>query len=294
MAREGTVEAQLEAGAAFADLSFWRKVEVSGSDAGAWLQDLVSADLSGMEAGDARRSLLLSPTGRIRAEFSIARVDGGWLLLQDPEQPRPIDASLAPYVLSSDVAVEDVTDALALLAVPGGREPIEAPGARVLAPTCLGGDGFDLIVPIDRYGALVARLGERLALAGNESVEGWRILSGIPRFGVDATEDDLPEEAGLDGAVAFDKGCYLGQEAVAKVRNLGHPRRLVMHLRADGAVSPGDRVFAGDEEAGQVTSAVASGNRTVMLARVSWGARGEPLRTEAGTPLAPAQASRPV
>src|SRR6266540_722172 len=78
----------LSTGWAFADLSSWRKVAVSGGDAFEWLNDLVSADLSGLGPNRARRSLLLSPTGRIRAEFTVAAPDGPLMLVQDPDQPR--------------------------------------------------------------------------------------------------------------------------------------------------------------------------------------------------------------
>jgi folate-binding protein YgfZ len=293
----------LASGRAFADLSFWRTFSVSGPDAGAWLQDLVSADLADMASGGARPSLLLSPTGRIRAAFTVARVEEGWLLVQDPGQPRPVDVLLAPYVLSSAVAVEDRTEDLALFAWPGSvdeasRRAIEAlaPGTgRILAPSCLGGGaGLDLLVPTAEHEHVGEALEARFTRAGNESVEAWRILAGIPRYGVDATEDDLPQEAGLDGAVAFDKGCYLGQEAVAKVRNLGHPRRLVLHLRGDGGVSAGDPVVTNGREAGSVTSAVPSDDGAVVFARVGWDVREGPFETPTGIRLSPVQTRRPV
>jgi tRNA-modifying protein YgfZ len=285
----------LAAGEAFVDLSFWRKVEVSGSDAGAWLQDLVSADLADMEAGNTRRSLLLSATGRIRAEFTVARTRAGWLLLQDPEQPRPIDALLAPYVLSSDVTLQDRTGDLTLFSLPGRREPVDIRDGQQVVPSCAGSEsGLDLITPIADHDRVATALEATFTVVGNEVLEGWRVLAGIPRFGVDATDEDLPQEAGLDDAVAFDKGCYLGQEAVAKVRNLGHPRRLVLHLRAEGTVSPGDRVLAGDDEVGLVTSAAASDGGTVLLARIGWEARAEPFRTALEVALVPAQTSSPV
>jgi tRNA-modifying protein YgfZ len=89
----------------------------------------------------------------------------------------------------------------------------------------------------------------------------------------------------LADAVSFDKGCYLGQEAVAKVRNLGHPRRVLVHLTANDAVAPGDLVQAGAEQAGVVTSARPSGGRWWLLARVSWRWREGPF-TASGSPLA--------
>jgi folate-binding protein YgfZ len=284
----------LASGRAFVDLSFWRKIEVSGADAGAWLQDLASADLTDLEHGRSRPSLLLSPTGRVRAAFTVARTGGGWLLVQDPEQARAVDALLAPYVLSSDVVLTDRTESIALFALPGQGQEVEIPGADSLAPSCLGGRGLDLIASIEEHRRLQGALEARFVAVGNEAVEEWRVLAGIPRFGVDATEDDLPQEGALDEAVAFDKGCYLGQEAVAKVRNLGHPRRLVLHMRADGAVSPGEAVRCDGEAVGLVTSAARHGHGTVLFARVAWDAREGPIETSTGIPLVPGQASKPV
>src|SRR5262245_43989033 len=94
----------LERGSAIAPLPGWRTISVEGGDAWRWLQDLVTAGLADLDHGQSRRSLLLTPTGRIRADFHVARLDQGFLLLQDPEQT-PIDALLEPYVLSSDVAL---------------------------------------------------------------------------------------------------------------------------------------------------------------------------------------------
>jgi folate-binding protein YgfZ len=274
-------------GIGFADLSFWLKIEVSGTDALGWLNDLISADLAGLSAGEARRSLLLSPTGRVRAEFTVALADDALLLIQDPSQPKPIHQLLAPYVLSSDVLLEDRTEDLALFALPGlTGGPELPPGAEVVRPSCLGGGGgADLIVPMAERQGLLRRLGEAFAQAGNEEVEAWRIAAGIPRFGVDVFEDDLPQEGGLDEAVAFDKGCYLGQEAVAKVTNLGHPRRLLIPLETEGPVSPGEPVHADGSEVGEATSVAEVAGRTVVLARVRWEAREEPLRTGAGAIL---------
>ena len=288
--------ALLASGEGFADLSFWRKIALSGSEAGGWLQDLISADIEDLLPGQARRSLLLSPTGRVRADFSVALTEQGWLLLQDPTQPRPIDQLLAPYVLSADVALEDRTEDVALFAFPGRR--VYAPAHGSSTPSCLGPGGLDLIPSMAHRETLMAALEDLFVRVGNDAVEEWRIRAGIPLFGVDATEDDLPQEAGFDEAVAFDKGCYLGQEAVAKVRNLGHPRRLVLHLEADGAVSPGDQVQSDGNEVGIVTSAVAHRDGSTLLARVKWDARDLPLRTSSGSALEPAarpaQPSRPV
>jgi folate-binding protein YgfZ len=269
-----------------ANLSGWRAVGADGTDAESWLNDIVSADISTLRPGAAARSLLLSPTGRVRAEFTVARTGEGLLLLQDPAQPKHIDALLAPYVLSSDVTLADRTGQVALFAFPGKTTPPEHEGTWASAPSCLGA-GVDLIAPASRREALLAELRGRFHLTAPTDLEPWRVDAAIPRFGMDATEDDLPQECGLASAVSFEKGCYLGQEAVAKVRNLGHPRRILLALETAAPVSPGDAVCADGAEVGTVTSAARVAARFVLLAKIRWDARDKRLRTLTGAELTP-------
>src|SRR5206468_2761857 len=97
---------------------------VRGADACSWLNDLVSADISSARPGDSIESLLLSPTGMLRAVFSVIRqVDGTFLMLQDPGQPAFVGDLLAPYVLSSPVQLRDRTQDLSAFALIGTNEP---------------------------------------------------------------------------------------------------------------------------------------------------------------------------
>ena len=273
----------LATGSAFVDLRDWRKIAVYGSDARAWLNDLVSADVSDVAAGQARPSLLLSPTGGIRAAFTVAPLADGLLLLQDPAQRSSVQTLLTPYVLSSDVTLEDRSDALAIFAFPGRASTPGAAGTFSV-PSCTGAGG-DLLAPGEDLEAVRRALSGDFTDAPPDALEVWRVTAGIPRLGVDALPDDLPFEGGMGEAVAVDKGCYLGQEAVAKVRNLGHPRRLVLHLAGNGEVSPGEVVESGDRPVGEVTSAWADGGRSLLLARVRWDGREGALRTAAGVAL---------
>src|SRR2546428_2048886 len=109
----------LGSGGAFADLSTWRKVAISGAGALGWLNDLVTADISNLLPGRASHALLLSPTGGVRASFTVTMPGGSLLLLQDPTQRAPIDELLEPYVLSLDLSIDNRTDALALFSFPG-------------------------------------------------------------------------------------------------------------------------------------------------------------------------------
>ena len=293
----------LASGQGFVDLASWRKVSVSGEEAISWLDRLVSADLSDLSPNLARRTLLLSPTGRVRAEFTVAVPGGPVVLLQDPAQPEPVHELLRPYVLSADVVVEDRTDELALLSFPGREDAPDAPGAARSAPSCVG-RGSDLISPTEDRRSLLGSLEERFRRVDDDVLQAWRVLAGIPRVGVDVGPEDLPPEAALDEAVSYDKGCFLGQEAVAKLRNLGHPRRVLVALESEAAVAVGDPVLVdggggatGAEvgadvavdgaRAGRVTSAADVAGRIVVLASIRWVARDGPFRTERGARLRP-------
>jgi folate-binding protein YgfZ len=270
----------LEAGTAFVDLSSWRKVGVAGSEALSWLNDLVSADIDDIGPGRARRALLLSPTGGVRAEFTVAVHGGSILLIQDPAQPRSILDLLAPYVLSSDVELDDRTAELALFAFPNRTTAPDAAGSAPSTPSCVG-PGADMIVLSEDHDRIAEYLGKTLLPAGSEELEAWRVAAGVPRVGVDVAEDDLPQEGALTDAVSFDKGCFLGQEAVAKVRNLGHPRRLLLPVEADAPLGRGDGVYSDGTVVGTITSA----DGTRALAKVRWASREGPFRTADGAEL---------
>jgi len=275
----------LERGAAFASLPGWRAIAVDGTDARTWLHDLVTADVAGLQDGRSRRSLLLTPTGRIRADVHVARLGDGFLLLQDPAQSA-IDELLGPYVLSSDVALTDRSDELVVVAVLG-RGAVEdgddADDALILSPSVLGA-GRDLLFPA---GDAFERARVRLVAAGAvevgpEALETWRIRRGSPRMGADFGRDALPAEVGLESTIDFTKGCFLGQESVAKVRNLGHPPRVLRAVRSGAALRRGAHVLADGHPVGEITSAATDDRGAAGIARVRWEAASLALSTEAG------------
>ena len=277
----------LEHERAFADLSSHRKVRVTGADARGWLHDLVTADVASLEPGRARRSLLLTPTGRIRADFSVGRDPDGFLLLQPAEQPDHVGLLLSPYVLSSDVVLHDATNELALFAVPGHAAGLI--GRPALSPSVLGA-GVDLVVPSGKaaWRAEDVFVKNGLVEAGPAALEAWRIRRVMPRMGQDFGRDSLPAEAGLEAAIDLTKGCFLGQESVARVRNFGHPPTVLRHVGADHELLPGMEVAAGGSRVGEITSAATTAaGGWVAITRVRWEAAGATLTAEGGVPLVP-------
>jgi len=261
-----------------------RVIRVTGADAAAWLNDLVTADVATLEPGTARRSLLLTPTGRIRADLTVTRDGQGLILLQDPAQPDRVDALLAPYVLSSDVAIRDVSPGSIVFTI---GAPAAAGDRPVFTPAAFG-PGVGALVDAGEARAFASRLeaGGLLPVTGG-AVEAWRILRAIPRMGADVDVESLPAEVGLEAAIDRTKGCFLGQESVARIANLGHPPRILRHLHASGDVGAGDPVSAGGEEVGHITSAARDlEDRVVALARVRWAARDAELEAPGGVRLA--------
>ncbi|MGZ8583291.1 MAG: CAF17-like 4Fe-4S cluster assembly/insertion protein YgfZ, partial [Actinomycetota bacterium] len=270
--------AALSEGRGAVDLSSYRTVRVAGDDARRWLHDLVTTDVASLRTGEARRSLLLDATGHIRADMHVACDDEGFWLFQAPDQPEHVGSALAVYVLSSAVRIDELTGERALVAIPGSSE--DGGGFR---PSALG-TGRDVLIDAGELRAPPGR-----EFVSDDAAEVWRIRAGRPRMGPDFDRSSIPAEAGLESLIDATKGCFLGQESVARVRNLGHPPRLLRQLECDGRVDTGSTLTttAGDE-AGIVTSAAdRDGGGTVLLASVRWVAREQLLRSPDGLSLFP-------
>ena len=239
-----------------------RTLAVVGGDAERWLNDLVTAGVDRLAEGESARSLVLTPMGRIRADVHVLRANDGFRVLQSPDQPESVLAILSPYVLSSDVQLTETDD---------------RPAAFRLIP---GAADVGLLPRPDPPAGAVE--------VDEAAAERWRIETGVARFPVDLDRESLPAEAGLDVPPVTDtaKGCFLGQESVARVRGLGHPTRVVMSLIADDPVDAGDDLTADGRRAGVVTSVAEAARAPVaVIARVRWDARNATLRTGRGALL---------
>ena len=270
----------LAAGAAAVDLSNRGVVTVSGPDRLSWLHSLTTQHLDALQPGGSSLALILSPHGHVEHELHL--VDDGettWIIT-----PPGSASDLASYLRSmqfmlrvevadrsSDFAVvwEPVwatDDAVPTWLIPGdfaGRERVDAGSDR-------GGDAARYVP--DRPDALVGRevivprddLASRLAVwpqqAGSWALEALRVSAAVPRLGCETDHRTLPHEVGWVGpAVHLAKGCYRGQETVARVHNLGHPPRRLVLLHLDGSEEDlpahGDVVRIDGKDVGWVGSA---------------------------------------
>ncbi|SEA60556.1 CAF17-like 4Fe-4S cluster assembly/insertion protein YgfZ [Leifsonia sp. 21MFCrub1.1] len=265
---------------AIVDLSDRAVLTIQGPDRLSWLNSLTSQALTGLRPGESSETLLLDVTGRV--EHAVRLVDDGktlWLLVDRPEAEGLLGwLDSMRFMLRVELA--DRTAELATigtlgdpplpLAAPNGvplvwHDPWRAvtPGGHQYAHGEHPGAGWswsERLVPRDALPSIVARVrsGE-LSAAGTLAADALRIAAWRPRFSTEVDERTIPHELDwLRTAVHLSKGCYRGQETVAKVHNLGHPpRRLVMlHLDGSEGVLPasGAVVSAGDREVGAVTS----------------------------------------
>ena len=251
--------------------------EVAGPDAASWLGDLITADVAGLSVGRGTRSLLLTPTGRIRADVWLVHADEDrFVLLQADDQPEPIRAALAPYVLSSEVILRPVDGVERILSLPAGAPHVA--GARWTAgPSPADAEAtlasFDPSDVDSVAGELSAAGIQRIAAS---DVEDLRIASGTARFPVDLTPASVPaEDDRALAAIDSTKGCFLGQESVAKIRNLGHPTHLIRSLRSPGPIAVGDEIEGPAGAAGSVTSVAPNpAGGFNVIARLAWTAAG--------------------
>ena len=261
-------------------------LKVAGEDARGFLHGLVSADILNLGAGEARFCALLSPQGKIVADFIVVEVpapDGGGFLLDVPRVvAKPLLDKLNLYKLRSRLIVEDCSAALGVLAAWGGdRANRTLPFGLCYADPRLPALGLRVLVAPDRAADAAAALGALLVDASE--YDAHRIALGIPRGGVDFQYGDaFPHEADMDqlGGVDFTKGCYVGQEVVSRMEHRGSARTRAMPVAYDGAAPPaGATVTAGERQIGTMGSAAAGrGLALLRLDRLAEAiSRGEPL-----------------
>jgi tRNA-modifying protein YgfZ len=233
-------------------------VKVSGDDSRSFLNGLVTIDVTKMTPGTARFSALLTPQGKIVADFIVYEAsaeDGGGFLLDCPRAlAGMLVEKLGFYKLRAKVQIDDLP-ALGVMAVWPGKADSEY-GPSFTDPR-LPELGTRILLPADVATEIASDLGA--ALVDAEVYDAHRIALGIPRGGTDFSYGDaFPHEADMDqlGGVDFEKGCYVGQEVVSRVEHRGSARSRIISLRYENQ-SPDESlpVMAGEKQIGFVGSA---------------------------------------
>ena len=243
-------------------------VLVTGADAAAYLQGQISQDVEAVALGSSAWSLVLAPQGKVDAWFRLTRGgDGSFVLDVDPGFGETLVARLERFRLRVDVSFESLAG-WRMLAVRGPRAAeawLDTVDAAVRSTVDWPGFGG-----IDLLGPDVAPP-PSVPVDGSGDLEAARIRAGWPAMGRELTERTIPAEVGglVESSVSFTKGCYTGQELVARIDSRGgnvpRPVRL-LEIRGDGAVAPGDEIAVGGKAVGEITSAAAGPDPAVTVA----------------------------
>ena len=208
-------------------------------------------DVAHLADGHACYAAVCTAKGRMEGDVSIALHSGEFYLDADPSLRESLGARLEKYLIADDAVFEDVSDLWSLSHVFGATPPPSPEAGFVIAYNRFGIPGHDVWIA----GPEAVIVGETVAA---DVLETLRLEQGIPRWGAELTTATLPPEAGphMLEAISYTKGCYVGQETIARLKSVGHVNRSLVFLKSDSAAFPaaGIKLKQGDHEVGVVTS----------------------------------------
>lgn len=300
------------------DLGYRAKISLTGADRVRWLNGMVTNNIRDLAAGHGVYAFLLNPQGHILGDLYAYNSGESITVDTDLSQVEKILATFDHYIIMDDVEVKslgsdrgaaDASSAREITALgvggPKAREVLRKAGMEIpdLSPLqlheiqcdCECGcvkctvvrtdeaiESYEIwLAPEDVKPLWKALVTAGASPAGFEALELHQIVSGVPRYGIDIRERDLPQETEQTRALNFNKGCYIGQEIVERIRSRGavHRKFSGFIVESGAAIAPGSRIVAADKEIGEITSSAAihssSGGKTVALGYI---------RREAGTP----------
>ena len=277
-----------------ADISYRSRHQLTGDDRAQFLHRIISNDVESLAAGQGTYAMLLTHRGKIIADLNIYVLKDTLLIDSAPETAENLFNELDKYIIADDVELTDLTAETGVIAVHGpkssalvesvlGINNVSALQERHNS-VCEGDERFKHPVICVRTGTTgevgyrlytaaeaLASLWETLMTKGSQfnvqpigwnALESLRIEAGVPRYGAELTDAVIPLEAELEHAIDFEKGCYIGQEIVARMKYRGHPNRLLrgIHIESnptsqdDCKLRSGAQIFNGDKAVGWVTS----------------------------------------
>lgn len=267
------------------DLSYQGKLRAMGKDRVRYLHNMTTSDIRNLKSGTGCYALLLTHQGRIESDMHIHSLDDSLLIELPPSGMERAFATLNKYIVADDVRLEDQTERLSILCLQGplSRERMEhtvgisLAGLEQLQHHILrheagewivvrrdrtGCDGYDLWLPSqDAVGVWQGWLeADKILPVGHQALDWLRTEAGTPWYGLDMDDRNLPMELGLSSAISLTKGCYRGQEIVARIHYRGHlDRRLAaVVLRQNELPDSGAEIRSQGEKIGTVTSAILS------------------------------------
>lgn len=286
--------ARLRSACGVYDLGFRAKISLTGGDRVRWLNGMVTNNIRDLALGHGAYAFLLNPQGHILGDMYAYNRGESITVDTDSGQTEKILATFDHYIIMDDVEVTNLSERMTALGIAGPKsrevlasggfavpdlQPLQTQSVMWQGTECTlarGEDAEAASYEIWLAPGSVRQLWDALVAAGaapvgSEALELHRIVSGTPRYGVDIRERDLPQETEQARALNFNKGCYVGQEIVERIRSRGAVHRKFTGFLADGTVqiARGNKIVAGEKEVGEITSAaslhLAAGEKTVAL-----------------------------
>lgn len=275
--------------AALIDLSSRGRIRVTGEDRARLLHAMTTNHVEQMKPGDGVYVFFLNAQGRILADACLLCFEDHFLLDTESQTRSTLIEHLDHYIIADDVTLEDVTEQTFCLGLEGpksgevaARSGLPAPHHRfshvrwgnffAAAVSATGEHGVRIYGGIDSKDEAVAALEGGGAIAASaEDAETVRIENFVPRYGCEINDHTLPQETQQMHAMHFQKGCYLGQEIVERIRSRGHVNRMLMGFRMEPPVAPpppGTKLMLEGQPAGEVTSSAVSEGAVFGLAYV--------------------------
>ena len=275
-------------GVGIVDLSHRGRLRLTGSDRAAYLHRIISNEVEGLSVGEGNYTTILTNRGKIIADMRLYVFEDFIGIETNAETRLSLYQELDKYLIADDVTIEDCTESTGVVGVHGSKS------AELLQEIC----GVD-VGNLPEYHSIVhemegqpiicvcanetGEVGYNLCVAsksiewlwdtiltkgrafgaepvGLTALNSLRIEAGLPRYGAELSDSVFPGEAELEKAISFEKGCYIGQEIVARMKYRGHPNRLLrgFEIADDTPPQRGDRLFDGDKDIGWLTSAIVS------------------------------------
>ncbi|HEY3856302.1 MAG TPA: glycine cleavage T C-terminal barrel domain-containing protein [Verrucomicrobiae bacterium] len=271
------------------DTSFRGRLCLVGADRQRFLNGQVTNNVKDLRPGQGCYAALVSAKGKLQSDLNIYCMENEILLDFEPGYKGVVSQRLEKYVIAEDVQIVDAAEHYGMWSVQGPKASAVAEVDLDVAMSIkktedpalgesyaatnqrFGSAGFDLFAPTIAMNELAGRLVSRGGrLCGWRALEAIRVERGIPRFGADMDETNLAPEAIDERAISYSKGCYIGQEVIARVRTYGHVAKSLQSLKMEGndasIPAKGAKVFQGDLEAGYITTAVLSPMHKAVIA----------------------------
>jgi len=297
------------------DLRARAKIRLTGGDRVRWLNGMVTNNIRDLGLKRGVYCFLLNAQGHIQADLYAYNLGDSLMIDVDGQLREKVLAHFDKFIIMDDVEVADVSETALAVGLDGARSRetlsksgIQAPELAALElcePKCecacecvkcalLRGDdpignAYEIwLAPEQWKPTWEALIGAGAKAIGTKALELRRISWGIPRYGVDIRERDLPQETGQVRALNFSKGCYLGQEIVERIRSRGAVHRQFTAFTVEGPLPlPGTKIQADEKEVGEVTSSaelpLPAGDRAIALGYLRREAAGKDLRADTAT-----------